>query len=110
MAGAAARGSTGTSRAFEFELEDGVGLPRLLELGPFFGFPDVEAEDFPVVAVVEDRRVVDVVEYGGVLGVDELDDADVEYPGAVVVVEDDAAVAWAWVTWMLRWPSLESEL
>ena len=68
-------------------------------------------EDFAVVAVVEDFAVVDVValrvvevEDGPVVDVEALAD-----DGPVVVVED-ADAAWAWVIWMLRWPSLESEL
>jgi hypothetical protein len=44
-AGAAARGISGTRKAFDF-LGDDVVLPRLLELG-FFDF--VWAEDLPVV-------------------------------------------------------------
>ena len=100
---------------------DGGVFPRLLELGAFFGlledapvgFPvevvevvevveDVVAVDRAVVGGVDDRRVVEVVD-GDVVE----DDGPAAGP---VVVVDDAAVAWACVTWMLRWPSLESAL
>jgi hypothetical protein len=123
-AGTAASGSIGSNIAFVGEvpagveeLPDGGGFPRLLELGAFFCFVEeeeadvfpvvcevddfpvvvVDADDLPVVAVVDDRRVVVVVEEAGLA------------EGPVVVVEE-AADAWAWVIWMLRWPSLESEL
>jgi len=138
--GAAARGSIGSSSAFEVVLVDVVGLPRLLELVGFLAFHVVDVvegfdvvavvealpvvvgvddfhvvvveEGLPVVGVVDDRCVVEVVDDEEELVVDELDD-DVGDPtddGPVVVEDDDAAVAWACVTWMLRWPSLESEL
>jgi hypothetical protein len=128
-AGTAASGSIGTSIAFVVvvvvgEVPDGGVFPWLLEPGAFFGLLDDapvgfavvdEFGDFPVVAVedvvavdrpvvgVVDRRVVEVVDEAVVVVVG---------PAAAgpVVVVDEAAVAWACVTGMLRWPSVESEL
>src|SRR5882672_8832009 len=113
IAGAAASGSIGSSSAFEVVLVDVVGLPRLLVLAGFLAFHVVVVvEGLPVVAVVEALAVVAVVEDFHVVVVEEgLPVVAVVDDGPVVVVDDDgAAVAWACVTWMLRWPSLESVL
>lgn len=102
------------------EVFDGGPFPRLFEPEDFFVLPEDEDEDeeaevfpvvavdFPVVAVVlEERPVVVVVAGRRVVVVD--DEEELPDDGPVVVV-DDAAEAWACVTWMLRWPSLESAL
>src|SRR5579872_3939756 len=116
-AGTAASGSTGTSHPLDLCLGDVdrvvdwvvdwveadfvvVGFPRLLELGAFFPLAAevgvVPPDGFAVVAVEDFGAVVVVL----------VQDFGAE---EAVVVVDDADAAWAWVIWMVTWPSLESE-
>ena len=73
-------------------------------------FAVVEPEDFAVVGVVDGLRVVAVVEDGPVVDGLEGDwDAAAGPVEFVVDADDEDAADWACVTWMLTWPSLESE-